>query len=46
MPKESKKAFLESFHEVPTKEDLQQNIPNPEVALWLELADAWIRSNW
>ena len=46
MPNESKKAFLDSFHEVPTKEDLLQNIPNPEVAVWPELADAFIRSNW
>ena len=44
LPLESKKAFLESFHEVPTQEDLQLNIPNPEVAVWPELADEWLTS--
>ena len=44
LPLESKKAFLESFHEVPTQEELQMNIPNPEVAVWPELADQWLES--
>lgn len=43
MPEKQKEEFLFWVHE-PTREELAMNIPNPEVAVWPDLADDWLHA--